>query len=239
MTQHVLLNNIDHKDLRVITDRSVAMGDAVMNCVTFPNEFRNLQAHYPILFQKDTDSGSFQAIALLGLERGENLFLTDKGWNAHYIPMVLEMQPFLIGTQQRPGEAPEQVVHIDMSSPRISETQGQPVFLPQGGNTPFLEYMAGLLEQVHIAASANAAFYQTVDELGLLEPFALDMELKDGRKSRLSGFYTVNEEKLYGLEAASLGALNEKGFLQPLFMAVASLSNLRDLIERKNLRLQE
>ncbi len=237
MTQHVLLNNIDHKDLRIIADRSAALGDAVMSCVAFPNEFRNLQAHYPIFFQKDPQNGAFQAIALLGLERGENLFLTDKGWNAHYMPMVLEMQPFLIGTQSRPGEEAERVIHVDMSSPRVSESEGHAVFLPHGGNTPFLEYIASLLEQVHIGASASAAFYEAVDALGLLEPFALDIELKDGRKSRLAGFYTINEEKLYALGGDDLSELNQKGYLQPLFMAVASLSNLRDLIERKNQRL--
>ncbi len=237
MTQHVLLNNIDHKDLRVITDRSVALGDAIMSCVAFPNEFRNLQAHYPVLFQKDVDTGTFQGVALLGLERGENLFLTDKGWNAHYMPMVLEMQPFLIGTQRRSGEEPEQVIHIDLNSPRVSDTEGHPVFLPHGGNTPYLEYIAGILEQVHIGASTSAAFYQAVDALGLLEPFALDIELNDSSKSRLTGFYTVNEEKLYALGGDDLSSLNKKGFLQPLFMAVASLSNFRDLIERKNRRL--
>ena len=76
-----------------------------------------------------------------------------------------------------------------------------------------------------------------MDALGLLEPFALDIELNDGSKSRLTGFYTVNEEKLYALGGDDLSSLNKKGFLQPLFMAVASLSNFRDLIERKNRRL--
>ena len=52
MTNSVLLNNIDHKDLRVITTRSAAYGDDVMFALTFPAEFRNVQAHYPIVFRK-------------------------------------------------------------------------------------------------------------------------------------------------------------------------------------------
>jgi len=233
MTQHVLLNNVDHRDLRIITDRSAALGDAIMSCLTFPLEFRDLQAHYPILFQKDPNSGSFQAVALLGLSQGENLFLTEAGWDAHYVPMVVEMQPFAIGMQQRPGEEPQTVVHVDIDSPRVS-TKGQPVFLPQGGSTDFLEKIAAIMDRLHTGASMSGDFYSMVDGYGLLEPMAVEIDLKDGSTNRLVGFHAINEEKLYGLDGEALGALNEKGYLQPLYMAVASLSKLRDLIERKN-----
>ena len=36
-----------------------------MFALTFPAEFRNLQAHYPIVFRKTRD-GQFQPIALFG-----------------------------------------------------------------------------------------------------------------------------------------------------------------------------
>ncbi|SDE47800.1 SapC family protein [Kordiimonas lacus] len=234
MTQHVLLNNVDHKDLRIITERSAALGDAIMSCVTFPTEFRDLQAHYPILFQKDPNSGAIQAVALMGLTKGENLFLTGAGWDAHYVPMVVEMQPFVIGMQQRPGEEPQTVVHVDMDSPRVSTTEGQPVFLPKGGSTEYLEQITAILDRLHMGASTSGDFYSTIDSYGLLEPLAVEIDLKDGSTNRLVGFHAINEEKLYGLDGAALGVLNEKGYLQPLYMAVASLSNLRDLIERKN-----
>ena len=74
MSQHVLLNNIDHKDLRVDTARSAALGDDVMFAATFPAEFRNVQAYYPIVFRK-TAEGAFQPIALFGFQEGRNLFL--------------------------------------------------------------------------------------------------------------------------------------------------------------------
>ena len=48
----MLLNNVDHKDLRVITTRGAEYGDDVMFALTFPAEFRNIQAHYPIVFRK-------------------------------------------------------------------------------------------------------------------------------------------------------------------------------------------
>ncbi len=36
MSKHVLLNNVDHKDLRMVTTRSAEYGDNVMLAATFP-----------------------------------------------------------------------------------------------------------------------------------------------------------------------------------------------------------
>ena len=98
MTRHVLLNNIDHRDLRVVTARGAAWGDAVMSTPTFPAEFRDIQAYYPIAFQKN-DDGTLQPVALFGFQAGQNLFLDGERWDAAYVPLAIERQPFLIGTQ--------------------------------------------------------------------------------------------------------------------------------------------
>ena len=57
-------------------------GDAVMSAVTFPAEFRSLQAHYPIVFRKSQDGTTFEPVALFGFEEGQNLFLGPHGWDA-------------------------------------------------------------------------------------------------------------------------------------------------------------
>jgi len=77
MTNFQLLNNVQHKDLKVIIDRSADLGDNVWYAVTFPNEFKNLQRHYPVFFIKNPDDGEFQAVAMFGVEEGENLFLDN------------------------------------------------------------------------------------------------------------------------------------------------------------------
>ncbi len=234
MAKHELLNNIDHKDLKIKTERSEALGDGVMYCGTFAFEFRKLQAHYPIFFHQDANTDKFHAVALFGFESHENLFLTPKGWDADYVPMAMEMQPFLIGFQgQATGEG-QTVIHIDMDSPRVSDSDGEPVFLPRGGNTPYLTKIAEILDAVHAGSGYNQDFMDTLIRHDLLEPFTLDIELDDGSKNRLVGFHTINEDKLYALNAEALGELNGKGYLQPIYMAVASLSNFTALIARKN-----
>ena len=101
MARHVPLNNIEHQALRIITKRSVAYGDNQMFALTFPAEFRSVQCCYPIVFQKRSDTGQFQPLALFGFQAGENLFLTESGWDATYVPISVERLPFLIEFRKR------------------------------------------------------------------------------------------------------------------------------------------
>jgi len=228
MNNAVLLNNVDHKDLKVITRRAAAYGDDVKSALTFPAEFRNVQACYPIVFQKTAD-GKFQAIALFGFQDKENLFLGPHGWDAPYVPLTVERQPFLIGFRDR-----EPMVHIDLASPRVSRTEGEALFREYGGSTEFLERMSSVLLTIHQGLEAVPAFIDALLQYNLLESFVLDVELNDRSQHRLTGFYTINEERLGALDAGALERLHQAGHLQAIYMALASLSHFRDLIERRN-----
>lgn len=233
-----ILNNVDHKNLRVIIEHSAEYGDNQWFAPTFAHEFRNLQNHYPIVFTKSPDTGQFQAVALLGFEVGENLFLSEDGWDAGYIPLSVVRQPFLIGFQQNREDGvavKEPVISVNMDSPRISETEGEPVFLEHGGNSEYLEQINSLLKLVHEGHELNQAFVDMLLGMDLLESFVLDVELNDGSEHRMSGFYTINETSLRGLTGDDLVILNNNGYLEAVYMAIASLSNISALVEKKNL----
>lgn len=229
MANPVLLNNVDHKHLRIRTGYAPELGDQQMFVPTFPAEFRDLQAFYPIVFRKSDDGTHFEPVALLGFQQDENLFLSRDGWDAPTIPLAIARQPFLIGVD---GE--ELMVHVDLDSPRCSEQDGEPVFLPHGGTTDYLENVNSTLLTLHQGLQATPLFMSALVSLELLESFVLDVELDDGTQGRLAGFYAIHEERLAKLEASVLGDLHRAGYLQAIFMAVASLSNFRALIARKN-----
>lgn len=231
MAKHVLLNNIEHKDVRIVTQRGAAYGDDVMLAITFPSEFRDLQAHYPIVFRKSADGASFEPVVLFGFQDRENLFLSDAGWDAAYLPLAVERQPFLIGMSDG-----EPLVHIDMASPRVSRAEGEAIFMAHGSNTDFLEHVNSTLRAIYQGVQTTPAFIAALLEHQLLEAFALDVELDDGSQNRLLGFYTINEEKLNALGGEVIAQMHQAGYLQAIYMALASLSNFRALIERKNRR---
>ncbi|ACD61410.1 SapC family protein [Xanthomonas oryzae pv. oryzae] len=230
MTNAVLLNNLDHRDLRVITAHGAAYGDEVVSAATFPQEFRQLQAQYPIVFHRSGER-SFQPLALLGLRLGENLFLDGARWDAPYIPLSIQRQPFLIGEQP---DGP--MVHIDLDSPRISSAEGELLFREHGGTTDFLDRISQVLRTLHDGLAASDAFVERVLRYDLLEPFVFEATLNNGLECRLAGLYVVHEERLRALDEAALLELHRHGDLEPLYMAVASIAQFRHLLERMNRR---
>lgn len=231
MSRHALLNNIDHRDLCIDTRRVPGLGDDVMFAPTFPGEFRELQAHYPIVFRESAD-GALQPAALLGLQEGQNLFLGEAGWDAAYLPLAIERQPFLIGV----GTDGEPMVHVDLDSPRIAQDGGEAVFKEFGGTTAYLDRASSVLRALYEGLQGNAGFVSLLRSHGLLEPFALDIRLKDGTHHRVQGLQTIAEEPLRELDGAALQQLNRSGALEAIHMAMASQSNFRDLIERMERR---
>jgi hypothetical protein len=241
VTNFALLNNVDHQDIKVITERSAKYGDNVMFAMTFPFEFRDIQSCYPILFHQD-DKDSFYPVALFGFQKKENLFLDESGWNAPYVPAIMRREPFLIGFQasKQGGDAEQiRVMSLDLDHPRVSHETGEPLFQPLGGRTPYLEVVANLLETIHQGNEQNNAFVSALREHDLIESVNIDITLDDGSKNQLLGFYSINEEKLQQLPGSALETFSKSGFLMPVFMVLASMTNMRKLIELRNKRLRE
>lgn len=242
MTQHVLLNSVDHHDVRVITTRSAGLGDNQWFCPTFPLEFRSVQADFPIFFHKDSQTGQLFPVAIFGFSHHENLFLEQGLWADTYWPLALRRQPFLIGQQliKEDGvERAHRVLHIDLDHPRVSKTAGEPLFLPFGGNSQLLDDMASLLETLHHGMQDAKQLVTELLALQLLEGVTLDITLDNGQKHQMIGFYTINEDKLALLDATTLQKLQRQGYLQAIYMVLASQSNIRHLIQLKNQQLQQ
>ncbi len=237
MANHVLLDNVTHKNLKVKKVYEKGRGYDVSLVRVFPVEFGALQSEYPLFFTKNAESGHFEAIALLGFSEDENLFLRAGGWDATYVPLGIQRQPFLIGFQEQdkdgvPTEVP--VVHVDMDSSSVNEQEGEAVFLAQGGESTYLERISSMLMAINEGHQINQSFSELLVGLELVESLTLDIEFKDGEKQTLKGLYSVNEDKLRALKGNPLEVLHEKGHLRDIYMMLASLPNLEKLIERKN-----
>ena len=242
MARYELLNNITHKDLRVSTRFGTEFGDNLGMVQAFPTEFAELQREYPIFFRKDAASGEYQAIALLGFEKGENLFVSGGRWHAYYLPGMVARGPFLIGVQEHTGEGdsrPDRLIHVDLDHPRVSRTEGEPVFLPEGGNSPFLDHVAMVLRGIHEGMQAGKIMYAAFAALDLFEPVKLEIKVTADHGYNLTGLHTINHEKLRALGKDDLFKLHQSGFLQGAFLQVASVNNMKKLIAMKQGRLQQ
>src|ERR1044072_2135351 len=140
MANHAPLNNVDHKNLRVVTTRGAAYGDAVMSALTFPAEFRDLQACYPIVFAQD-GNGGYDALALLGFEQGGNPVLGPNG-------------------VERPSAPPPIQRRV-----RTGGIDAEALFLTYGGTSESLERISSVLRTIHEGLAASRAFTGALVEL--------------------------------------------------------------------------
>lgn len=237
MANHVLLDNISHKDIRIITKRSIGLGDSIPSLVTFPFEYRDIQTNFPICFCKDSESGKFYTVALFGFEENENLFFDGDNWDAAYTPLMLERQPFYIGNQHSQNGEEQRLIYIDMDSPRVSTSEGETLFLKQGGTSEYLQRISSILEAIYQGQQQTNEFVELMLKYDLIESFSLKVELNNGTQNQLQGFYTINEDSLNALSLEAVSELMTAGYMQAAYMVIASMSNFRSLIDRKNKRL--
>lgn len=230
MTRPVALDNVAHADLRVALRHGAAHGDGVNQALLFPTEFVEAQRDFPILFRRDPDEG-LQAVALLGLDRDENLFLDGDRWISRHIPLILQRGPFLIGLNAD-GSAP--VIQIDLDDPRVGGNEGEPLFLPHGGQSRMLDHVGRVLGAIHVGMADAAPMYAAFDALGLIEPMALELMLDDERRYVIRDHEVLSAEKLAALGPNALDQLNRAGHLGTAFLLAHSLGNMARLIERKN-----
>lgn len=240
MTNKVILNNVDHHELKVSPGSHE--NEKVNLALIFPTEFVDAQREYPILFRLDAETDSFQCVALLGFDKNENLFLLDGQWNARYVPALFARGPFSIAVQKQEMGSETSVdpkVHIDLDDPRVNTKEGYPLFLPHGGNSAYTNKISATLSRIYDGAAIAKHMFDAYRAAELLEPVDIEVNAGEGKTYRIKEYYTINEERLLNLESEKLQALNQRGFLRCAYLVLASLDNLSRLGEMKARLLQQ
>jgi hypothetical protein len=238
MENRVILDNIAHADLRVVPQFGAEFGDSVNQVLVFPNEFQAVQREYPILFSHK-ENGGFQAVAITGLDRDQNLFLDQGSWAAKYVPAVNRRGPFVIGASNEPQTA-DPVILINIDDPRVKPAggEGHPVFLAQGGMSHYLEEIADVLRIIHLGVEMSDQVYEEFDAMQLLAPVSLQLQVSEAEQIDLKDYFAITPDKLSALNGGSLAQLHQNGLLAIAFHAATSLDNFADLIRRRAMRQQ-
>ena len=227
-----------HRQMRlsrlVHNDHSPARG---MNSM-FANavEFMDLAREYPVVFVRAGDpaanNGKLEVspVAVLGLKRGENLFLKEDGsWSASYVPAMLRSYPFaLVHTEDN-----NYIVCFDKAWSGFSEQEGERLFDDAGEPTEFMKGVQGYLEQLDAEMQRTRAFCQRLVELELLQDMRFDAQMEGGQTLVVDGFLAVNEQKLAELPDATVVELHRSGILALLYAHIGSMAMMRRLVERR------
>lgn len=210
-----------------------------------PSGFRNLNAlplsfteftvacrDYPIAFV-GASAGSVIAMAVLGLEKQQNLFATaESEWDASvYLPAYVRRHPFCMTRVTVDGkERPERVACVEKSA--LSDS-GEPMFDAKGEPLPAWEARSKLLFEFEADLARSEEMSRELGRHQLLESFSLQAQPNQGPPLAMTGMYRVSEQKLAELAPDELKALLQKGVLARVYAHLISLANFGRLLDRR------
>lgn len=125
------------------------------------------------------------------------------------------------------------LIDVDLNDARLGNDEGFPLFKPHGGNSEMLDLISSTLLTIFEGSEITAPFTDMLNELGLLVPAAIDVDLGDGQSIEIRDHMIIDAAAFQSLTASQLKQLNDAGFLVPTVHAMASVANIQRLIDRK------
>ncbi|WP_020401449.1 SapC family protein [Kordiimonas gwangyangensis] len=215
-----------HSKLKVREGGEFALLDKEHIVPLVVHEFIPAATDMPIVFVKNSDTGEFQAVAMLGVKPGENLYIEDGKWLGMYVPGLLTQAPFRLVPNAHNQE--QLMLAINEESPLVSEDEGEALFNEKGELTEFLERRKRGIEAYFEHTQITQAFVKLLAELDLLAERSLNIDMDD-QKINLTGIYFIDEKKLGELSDEKFLDLKKRGFLPVIYAHLMSLNQMRRL----------
>ena len=224
----VLLDRDKHRHRKVLPSANFSFAQKANSLFLAAVEFSEAFKEYPILFTRG-GNGHIVPVAMLGLRARENLFVDGEGrWLAGYVPAFVRRYPFVLADLG----AQTMGVCIDEAFAGLNDSAGEALFDESGNDTPFLRNALDFLNRYQSEYQRTEAFCQRLERADVLVEMNAKADLVDGRSFMVSGLLVVDEAKLMALPDATVLSLFRVGELHLVSMHLASLSNMKKLVDR-------
>ena len=201
-------------------------------------EFQLVVREYPIVFTTGDGGKTFAAVAVLGIQAGENLFYVEGQWARNvYVPAYARRYPFCMAkVNVDKVERKERLICVEKSF--LDDGQGEALFDAQGNAIPKWTATERLLSEYEADLERSREMCALLGDYGLLEAFTMQATLGKDKAGamHLTGMHRMSEKSLESLNAAQLKNLTRKGILARIYMHLMSLENFARLLERKAAR---
>ena len=222
--QITLLEQAKHGELKITASDFNHVAEQHIVPVTL-HEIARAATEYPIVFVKNSDTGEFQSVAMLGLKPGQNLSVKDGKWLGLYIPAVVRDYP--LGLVLNPEVKDKVWIGLREEAKEVSKTEGQALFNGDQ-ETPFLEARKKALithfEQDQ--ATRGILGFLAEKELFISQTLTVDVA---GEKRNINGLYLIDEQKLNSLSDEDFLELKKRGLLGPIYGHLSSINQVNRL----------
>jgi len=196
-------------------------------------EFPRASHDYPLVFISGDGGETFGAVAVLGLQAGQNLMLGKEGaWDKSvYMPAYVRRYPFCMAKINVDNVLrSERVVCVEQGA--LDEKNGQALFDDKGEALPLWSNLEKLLREFEADLMRSEEMCGILKDYDLLEPFSMQAALNTGGAMNLTGMYRVNEAKLETLKTEQYRTLVKKGVMGRIYAHLISLDNFARLLDR-------
>ena len=195
-------------------------------------EFTVAYRDYPIAFV-GADAASVIAMAVLGLEHQQNLFVTaDESWDATaYLPAYVRRYPFCMTRVTVDGRV--QAERVACVEKRALSKRGEALYDAKGEPLAAWEERRKLLFEYEADLVRAEEMCRELGQLQLLETFNVQAVPHQGTPVAMTGMYRVAEQKLAELAPEKLKELAQKGVLARVYAHLISLANFGRLLDRR------
>lgn len=224
------LSYTEHGQVKIKTSQYIEHVSTQQVMPLIVHEFAQASYEMPVVFIKNSKTGEFESVGLLGFKPGDNIFYSKKGWRGNYIPAYVGHHPFALMPSAE-DETKLQVI-IYESSDLVNDQEGEALFDSTGKETEYLEKRKNILGNYYENAQVSKAFINTLNKMDLLIEQTLTINFND-EKMNINGVYLVDEKKLNELSDEDFLSLRKKNLLAPIYNHLRSLYQLNNLAKLK------
>ena len=231
----VPLNSDNHLNLLISESQDYSrFVDQNLIPVVF-HEFHHLATEFPLVFVKNSETGQFIPVAMMGIKNNLNLYCQTNDWPAPVRPRGFNNAPLSLVKTNQDGD--NVLVCIDTSSPLVTDPgeSAQRVFNDNKEQSDYLQKRTQALLEMAAFSEQTNNICQLLASKGLFSVKQLTVKLAQSEQPiNIDGVYVVDEQALNQLSNDEFLSLKENGLLPLIYAHLLSLQQIPRLIEKQN-----
>jgi len=232
MANFVPVRKEELQNIKLASKRDLAHIDKQHIVSITAAEYAPASSSFPVIFVKG-EADRYRSVAMLGLEAGENLYYKDNEWSGLALPQSAGMSPFSLGID--PEKENTLTACIDLDSQFVGEDKDLALFEADGKESELLINVQKSLGRLYENEKRTESFIKELSDNDLLQEIELNIDFSTGEKKKLTGMFTINEEKLKLLSDEKVLAFHKRALFVPIYSMLSSLSQIKRLVQLRNL----
>jgi hypothetical protein len=225
------INSSSHSKIKVKSNPSYLQCKDKHFAPIVVQEFISASQEFPIVFIKDSETGRFNVVVLLGLKPKENLFFDEKTWQGNYVPKALTLYPFVIHQEEGSDKA---LLCFDEDSPLVNDVSGEALFDEKGVQNKWLTEKGEAVVDYVEKSEVTQRFIKLILSKELLAPQTLNLKFEGQEEYSLSGLYVIDEQKLNDLSENDFVELRKTGALPAIYASLMSMQRISHLARKQS-----